>query len=191
MQTYRGFAPTGFDARGLALPERQDWLVVPCGRNRDSEALTRANFDAALEILGGESESVEVHRFGHWACGWFEIILVDPSRESEVADIEAALESYPVLSDDKHSAYESEEYEETWRTWGERECARTIARVFELSVEALDVLQDGGEALRAFHDKHGGHTYPDMCFSYIEHRERPNRDDVAKLLRAMRRARAK
>jgi hypothetical protein len=191
MQTYRDFAPTGFDARGLALPDNQDWLVVPCGRNRDSEALERANFDAALEILGGESETVEVHRFGHWACGWLEIIIVDPSRESEVRDIEAALASYPVLSDDKHSEYESEEYEEDWRGYGERECARTIARVFGLSVEALDVLQDGGEALRAFHDEHGGHAYPDMCFSYVEHGDRPNRDDVAKLLRAMRRARAK
>jgi len=48
MQTYRDFRPTGFDSRGAFLDaDRQDWLVVPVGRNRDSGPLDESNFAAA------------------------------------------------------------------------------------------------------------------------------------------------
>jgi len=85
MQTYSEYAPTSFDHKGLLLPDRQDWLVL-IGRNRDSECLVNSNFDCALAQLGGESDHVEVHNFGHWACGWLEIIIVKPDRpEAKIA----------------------------------------------------------------------------------------------------------
>jgi len=65
MQTYSQYAPTGFDRSRAFLSDRQAWLVVPVSRNRDSNTLAESNFDAALEMLGGESDTVEVHRFGH------------------------------------------------------------------------------------------------------------------------------
>src|SRR5690349_11232303 len=101
MKPYREFRPTGFDPRGLALDDQQDWLVLPCTRNRDSDCLTESNFDAALKQLGGESDDCEVHRFRHWACGWFEIIIVRPgsAAEKEAHEIEAALDDYPVLDE--------------------------------------------------------------------------------------------
>ena len=71
MQIYANYAPTGFDSAGAFLPDRQDWFVVPVGRNRDSGPASESNFKAALEMLGGESDDVEVCNFGHWACGWF------------------------------------------------------------------------------------------------------------------------
>jgi hypothetical protein len=87
------------------------WCQGP-GRNRDSEILQESNFDAALEMLGGEVEGiVEVHRFGHWACGWFEVILVNPSDLKAIQtlmDIHKALEHYPVLDDSDYYERESE-----------------------------------------------------------------------------------
>lgn len=114
MQTYREYAPTGFDRAGAFLPDRQDWYVIPCGRNRDSSCLERCNFEMCIRILGGESDTCEIHRFGHWGCGWFEIILVHPSRAEDGAAIENDIAAYPVLSEDRLSEMEWTEACETW-----------------------------------------------------------------------------
>ena len=115
MQRYKEFRPTGFDCKGLALDDRQEWFVLPCGRNRDSGCLDESNFACALKSLGGESDDVEVHRFGHWACGWFEIIIVRPesAAEKEARDIEAALADYVVLDESDFSEREYEAANET------------------------------------------------------------------------------
>ena len=105
-QLYKDFRPTQFDSAGLALDSQQDWLVLTVTRTRDSEALEQSNFRTALEILGGESDTCEVHRFGHWGPGWFEIILLHPDRAQEADEIEGALAHYPILSDDDHSELE-------------------------------------------------------------------------------------
>lgn len=116
METYSQFAPTAFDPAGAFLEDRQDWLVAPVGRTRDSECLDESNFHAALEALGGESEDVEVHRFGHWGPGWFEIILIRPGSpaESIAVDVEKRLEDYPVLAEDDYSEREAEEANRVW-----------------------------------------------------------------------------
>ena len=79
-QTYKEYAPTAFDVKGLGLPERADWRVVGFRTRDTTERATRFNY--TLKRRGGESETLEVHRFGHWACGWFEIILAAPRSES-------------------------------------------------------------------------------------------------------------
>lgn len=121
MQTYSEYKPTQFDLAGLSLPDKQKWLVVPCGQNRDSGILDQSNFKAALDMLGGESDTVEVHRFGHWACGWFEIIIAAPELAGQVEQIEARLEEYPVLDGDAHSEMETEAILEAWENMGMRE----------------------------------------------------------------------
>lgn len=118
METYSKFAPTGFDPAGAFLDDdRQDWLVVPVSRTRDTGPLEESNFDAALEMLGGESDDVEVHRFGHWGPGWFEIIIVRPGSEAETAakEIESRLEDYPLLDEDDASERETEAANDVWR----------------------------------------------------------------------------
>jgi hypothetical protein len=112
METYETFRPTGLDPAGLGLRSQQDWLVVPTGRNRDSDLLTLSNFDAALKMMGGEDDDCEVHRFGHWANGWFEIIIVKPDTKAATTagEIEEALENYPVLDEDDWSLREYEAY---------------------------------------------------------------------------------
>jgi hypothetical protein len=87
-----------------------------------------------LEILGGESETVEVHRFGHWGPGWFEIILVHPDRETEIDELEGSLENYPVLDDEDYSRREYDDCCEYWDRMGYSEridlCTHEGASIF-------------------------------------------------------------
>jgi hypothetical protein len=82
------------------------------GRNRDSDILTNSNFDCALDILGGESEDngVLVGRFGHWACGWYELILVHQDSPHEILErariLLNDLDDYPVVDEDHWSQAE-------------------------------------------------------------------------------------
>lgn len=143
MQTYSRYAPTQFDTRGLALDNQQDWLVAPVGINRDSGALDKANWDEQFALLGGESDDVELHRFGHWACGWYEIVIVRPdtAAATKAADIEERLADYPCLSEDRWSRYENEEASEWWAAMSLREraemCARAGVSIFAARSEEI------------------------------------------------------
>ncbi len=114
MRTYKEFHPTPFDPKGLGLSDRQSWVVGPCLQTRDSDPLEESNFVSLIKALGGESETVEVHRFGHWGPGWFEVVLVHPSRADEVQALEERLDVYPVLDEDDWSRRETEAAEEAW-----------------------------------------------------------------------------
>jgi len=118
MQTYKSFRPTQFDHKGIGLPDCQDWLVAPVARNRDSDCLSESNFHAFVKAMGGESEDFQIHRFGHWANSWFEIVLVNPDKTELVKlaeKLEGALESYPVLDEEDFSNREMEEADEIWK----------------------------------------------------------------------------
>lgn len=117
MKLYREFAPSTFDEKGLCLPERQDWFVHPCGTNRDADALTRSNWrvaERALTLTDPAGEDYETHRFGHWACGWFEIVIVRPGSDCAAlaAAHEKRLAEYPILDELDYSALEAEETDE-------------------------------------------------------------------------------
>lgn len=109
--------PSGFDSMNNYLGEipENKWLVVMT-RNRDSDILTESNWNCALERLGGESETVEIFRFGHWACGWWEAMCVIEGSESEAIgqEIEEDIKSYPVLDEDDLSEREMEEANRVW-----------------------------------------------------------------------------
>lgn len=88
-----------------------------CGQHRDSDALTRSNFTCMLKALGGESDTVQVVRESHWAVGWVEWIAIhqDDEKALRIADeIQAKLESYPVVNEDHFSSIEEEDANETW-----------------------------------------------------------------------------
>jgi hypothetical protein len=133
---YRDFRPTGFDAPGLGLPDSQDWFVVPVMQSRDSNVLEESNFASALQALGGESDTVEVHRFGHWGPGWFEIILVAPGtpQVATAEDIDRALADYPVLDEMDYSNREFERAAQCWEHFSLRDridaCRRFRVSIF-------------------------------------------------------------
>jgi hypothetical protein len=145
MIRYSEYRPTAFDTRGLALDTQQHWLVMPVIQTRDSEALEQSNFASALEQLGGESESVQVHRFGHWANGWFEIIIIDPTDESKVQiaeSIESTLEDYPVLDEEDLSRRENDEYEYAWEHHLPSDFAHVLGAHFGLSEDTVYAMCD-------------------------------------------------
>ena len=159
--TYASHVPTAFD-RHIPLDDREDWYLAPVSRTRDSGVLDKSNFAVALDMLGGESDTCEVHRFGHWGPGWYEIILVSPERRAEVEEMAAQLENYHILSEDDYSAREDEAEQEAWDSYGRRDFAQTLADEFGFSAEVRsrlaaadwlwDVYRDvGGE----FHDEEG------------------------------------
>jgi hypothetical protein len=120
MTIYKDFAPTALDAKGLGLSDRQDWIVACCSVTRDSEPLERANWQVMLECLGGESDRLEIHRFGHWGPGWFDIALIAPDATDLLAEherIECALADYPVLCDETFSRLETEDREQHLPSW--------------------------------------------------------------------------
>ncbi len=109
MIPYSEFQPTALDPIGWHLDDRQHWLLAPVCRTRDSSLLSYSNFEIALAMLGGESETVEVHRFDHWGLGWFEIILIDPGdvdRVTRALAIECALEDDLILDEEDYATRE-------------------------------------------------------------------------------------
>jgi len=114
-----------------ASEDHNNWFLAPVSRTRDSGPLDESNFESALEILGGESDTVEVHRFNHWGPGWYEIILVHPSREKEVEDLESSLEGYPVLNDTDLSRREYEAMQEDWDNWASRDFEKELLSQLE------------------------------------------------------------
>ena len=133
MQTYSKWAPTAFDHAGAFLEAREDWLVVPVMRTRDSGILEQSNFEAACAMVSDASImddelSFETHRFGHWGPGWIEVLIVRPDSAAAVAaaDIGTRLEDYPVLDDDDYSERENEYAEETWTSMSVRDRVKVI-----------------------------------------------------------------
>lgn len=193
MQTYSTYRPTQFDCAGLNLPDQQDWLVLPVGRNRDSGELDQSNFDTALKMLGGESDTVEVHRFGHWACGWLEIIIVKPGSDAEKVanEIESSLENYPVLDETDLSNREWEGYQEGWQNYARRDFIKGLSRKFNLRDCTYDFLDDNcdDEALQSFFQSlipSGEYFYAEssgVCVNTSYAIDKCNRDMLAKFLR--------
>lgn len=148
MQTYSEYRPTSFDASGLGLEDQQDWLVLDLIQTRDSGPLELSNFEKALESLGGEGDDVEVHRFGHWGPGWFEIILINPEKEKLVSiaeDIERALADYPVLDEMHHSQLCNDDYQGQWDDWARTDFENELVRAFNLKIDTeyfLNELED-------------------------------------------------
>lgn len=109
LTTYANWAPTRWDTKGLNLEDRQNWLVSPISKSRDSEAIEECNFDVMCDMLSAHDESdYEIHKFGHWACGFFEIAIVRPgSSAAEVlGEVKCKLENYPILNEHKLYEYE-------------------------------------------------------------------------------------
>lgn len=124
MTPYSQWRPMACDIKGLALPDRQDWLVAPCTVNRDSTVLERSNWSVQFEIVDDlPGLDYERHSFNHWACGWFEILLVRPgSPAADALDkLEAALSDYPVADDADYSSAQWDEAARIWQTARESE----------------------------------------------------------------------
>jgi hypothetical protein len=143
----------------IADHDIDDWLIAPFDRHRDSGTLDRSNFECGVKALKEAEpdlgDDYRVMRFGHWAVGWVEIVIVRPgSKCAEVAaGIASGLEDYPVLDDDHFSNIEEEEYLDGWTQGGADEFRRELRKAFELSAPAAELLDStGDEILMEFYE---------------------------------------
>lgn len=137
MQKFSEFQPTTFDCKGLGSDGQENWLVLPCSQTRDSECVDRSNFETAVSMLGGESDSVQVHHFGHWGPGWFEIIVIDPNDATTLKiaeNIESSLADYPVLDEQDLSEKEIENENQCWESFGRSDFIQAIESKFKLTL---------------------------------------------------------
>jgi hypothetical protein len=111
------YAPTQFDAVGLGSEGQEDWIVLCVSQTRDSEALARSNFKAVLADLEHNEIQHEVHRFGHWGPGWFEIIIVPPDQEDYAEMLQRVLGEYPVFDEGALCEEEQEDQDQDWINW--------------------------------------------------------------------------
>ena len=107
--------PSGFDSlNNYAGQTDFPGLYVVLTRNRDSDCLGESNWRVALEQLGGESDDVIIHRFGHWACGWWEALCVSGDKQTEGEQIVNLLADYPILDEEDFSTLEHETAQKSW-----------------------------------------------------------------------------
>jgi hypothetical protein len=115
---YQNWSPTGFDPKGLNCDDQQDWLVAPVSINRDSGPLEQSNWEYVIADLERDHADTdwEINRFGHWACGWFEIILLRPgtSAANYATEIADDLQDYCVLDESDFCEKEHECCEEAY-----------------------------------------------------------------------------
>lgn len=117
IQRYGNFTPTSFDPH--ICNELDHLYIAPAGLNRDSGILQTSNWEVVTQDILGKAthDETQIHRFGHWACGWFELLLVHPNDDAalQCADEWAAsLSDYPVASDEHFSEMEWEAKVEYW-----------------------------------------------------------------------------
>jgi hypothetical protein len=133
--------------------ESGDWLVF-MGRNRDSDIVTNCNWDEAIKELDRVQALFErkypdvddpsfytIERENHWACGWVEYILINPTiiHARAIARILLdRLEDYPVLDEMALSDAESEDAVESWDAYGRYDCVREL----EKQIEGADEFDD-------------------------------------------------
>jgi len=144
--------PSGFDSLANYFGDMPDnkWFCL-LTQNRDSDCLTRSNFTSALEILGGESPTVKIDRFGHWACGWWESLSVAEGSEAykKALEIEAKLKDYPLVNEDHFNQLQWDEATEYWNSLSIRDRVELCQRYKINSLQARhDIIpQDDSGAL--------------------------------------------
>lgn len=126
----------------------EGWYVF-LGQHRDSDCLTRSNFQCAFKRLKPlstdleqeEMPSVQIVRESHWAVGWVEWIAIHESNKPAIAEAEAMLESmdgYPVLDETHWSEMEFNEYLEAWKDSGHDYFIKELERAELIEEGALD-----------------------------------------------------
>ena len=116
--------PSGFDSLSNYLGDLPDeTLYSVFTRTRDSDILTESNFLSALELLGGESNTVKVIRFGHWACGWWESLSVVENTEAykQAIKIISDYKNYPVINEQDYTNRKVEVAENYWKSCSYKE----------------------------------------------------------------------
>ena len=121
MQRYKDWPPGPGDTKGKGIHHLEnpymfnEWRVAPIIKTRDACHLDESNWDCVIKQLEereGEHEDYEVLSFNHWACGWFDMIVVKPGTGAHIImnAIETSLENHPALDEDDWFKREADEH---------------------------------------------------------------------------------
>lgn len=143
--------------------EHGDWLVA-MGQHRDSDILTRCNWNVLIGLLEGPGleDAYVIERESHWAVGWVEHLLINPACKAAVFIAKAAMkqiEDYPILDEDAFSTMEHDEAWEEWQSWGHRDFVDMLESEFGLSGSVVDLLMDCVDELYAYLGDKSGEPY--------------------------------
>ncbi len=146
-------------------------LFLIAGKSRDSQAFELSNFETILKDLrdnftegdyDDETGLFEgdflVARFGHWAVGWIEEIMINPNSKNCVSfceSIQKKLEDYPLYDEDDFSVREDEEYNDTWnQCYTLREkikvCADNGLSIFQAREKYCPYRDDGERVIQLY-----------------------------------------
>jgi hypothetical protein len=189
MLTFAEYCRKG-EAFACSLRDRDDWLVSDVSRHRESDHCDQSNFDETMKILGGESDTVEIVGFGHWAVGRVEHIFVHPSRAEEVKAIEDRLADHPILNEDDFSERESNAGYQAWCEFGCRDFAQAMQEEFDLMDSTRDLLEKSpDDTLYVFehNEPYAVHTESDRVrVRACGGQTKITRDQMANMLRKLR-----
>lgn len=111
------------------------------GKNRDSDYMVKANFDAIYDYikeLDKTEEYIHIESASHWACGWIEYILVDESAPIEILnrfkDIREAIEDYPIFCEGTVYEYKQDEIREYISSYSDEEL-ESILKNYKIDIE--------------------------------------------------------
>ena len=122
MQRYKDWAPGPGDIKGKGLHHLDnpymfnEWLVAPLIKTRDCDLLSQSNWDYVIKLLEGSEDEdyddYEVMSWNHWACGWFDMIVVKQGTRAHLLmnEVETSLESYPALDEEEWMKREYDEH---------------------------------------------------------------------------------
>tara|TARA_Y100001938_G_scaffold5948_1_gene7433 strand:+ start:384 stop:1229 length:846 start_codon:yes stop_codon:yes gene_type:complete len=117
LQTFGEFQPTEYDRKGKGADfDNRDWLVSSIQLNRDSGLIEKSNFETYIKGLTDiepEGDHWQIHRFGHWACGWFEVVILNPIDSlvlDQALQDQLSLTDYPILNEDHFSNMQLESF---------------------------------------------------------------------------------
>lgn len=93
------------------IGDRYPEYYVLAARSRYSDIQEQSNYDAALRMIGGLSDTVIVVHSTHWMVKWLDTLLVHQDDTAAVAmaqSIVAKLKEYPYLDEDDYNERKAE-----------------------------------------------------------------------------------
>lgn len=182
-------------------PDVHGWLIVAT-THRDADTVTQSNWiDFQEAILGSVPtftpcyrDNAQLHRFGHWAVGWTEALIVRPDTPEErvALDLLRRLEDYPVLDDERLSTVEADEIAEAWYNFGASDFRDHLRRNLDIDSTDPDDLEELDDAIddldaddldTIFHDNGGEayHTGNEIIYEYPDFTEAELREAITRL----------
>ena len=132
----------------IGSTEIEGYLVAPVSQSRDADILDESNFSIVwktLEKLSTDKYPVDIHHFGDWMCGWFDLILIHPKNQlaiSAAENFKSGMEDYPILDEHDYTEREHELFGAAYEDYGKSELRESIEN--EIDIEDYPDFIDEG-----------------------------------------------